>query len=466
MFGTIQVRLNVSDAVMSYLVYQCQQSNALSNCAIYQIRQAHFENCERVEFFDSNEFYRSELKTKSIKVSYPELCKVMNNNPHYRALGGQCAQQTLKTVTESFSSFNGLLTAFWKGEISKPRMPNYRKKGGLAPISYPAQAISFDIATGECRIPVSRELNAEVKNHLSIAELRINGAYGIKPEQIVELRTIPRNNQFYAEYVYKHGNAGASCSLGLNPKLALAIDHGVGNWLTCVSNIGKSFIVDGNKLKSINQNYNRRVASIKLGKPVKYWDFQLASITEKRNRVMRDAVNKTARFIINHCLTNQLGIVVFGWNTGQKDGSNRGRKNNQEFVQIPTAKIKNIIQQLCVETGIQFVETEESYTSKSSFLDNDFLPTFGAKPKSWKPSGKRGKKGDGIGRRQYKAAHNILINSDAHGAANILKKVSTQLELNLAKVSREVLNLPKRYDLFDCLSKSYRKRCYGRFYRP
>ena len=88
-----------------------------------------------------------------------------------------------------------------------------------------------------------------------------------------------------------------------------------------------------------------------------------------------------------------------------------GKKNNQEFVQIPTAKLKNRIQQLCEEIGIQFVETEESYTDRSSFLDNDFLPIYGAKPKSWKSSGKRGKKGDGIGRGQYKTAQNILINS-------------------------------------------------------
>jgi len=185
-------------------------------------------------------------------------------------------------------------------------------------------------------------------------------------------------------------------------------------------------------LKSINQNYNRRVANLKEGKSAKYWDFELARITEKRNRVMRDAINKTARFIINHCIQNRLGIVVFGWNARQKDSSDIGRKNNQEFVQLPTAKLKKRIQQLCEEVGIQFIETEESYTSKSSFLDNDFLPQYGEKPERWKPSGRRGKKGDGIGRGQYKTAQNILLNSDCNGAANILRKVSIQLGLDLS----------------------------------
>ncbi len=453
MYGTIQVKLNVSDEVMAYLVHQCQHSNSLINSTLFEVRQSHFEDCPRVEFFDANGFYRSEFKTKTVKAPYAHLCSVMKDNPHYRVLGGQCAQQTLKSVSESFTSFNKLLQLFFNGEVDKPRMPNYRTKGGLAPITFPAQALQFDIETGECRIPISQENAASVKEHFGLSELRINGAFGIKADQIVELRILPRNNEFYAEYVYKHGNDGATCHLGLDSTQALGIDPGLSNWLTCVSTRGKSFIVDGRKLKSINQNYNRRVASLKTGKPAKYWDFELARITEKRNRQIRDAINKAARLVINHCLENRIGHVVFGWNEGNKDGINIGAKNNQEFVQIPTSRLKNRIKQLCEESGIQFTETEESYTSKASFIDEDFLPTYGEKPASWKPSGKRIKRG------QYKTAQSILINADCNGAANILRKVSAQLGIVLTESVRAVLTLPKRYDLFKGLKKSYRKRC-------
>lgn len=452
MYGTIQVKLSVRDEVRDYLVHQCQQSNSLINSTLFEVRQKHFEACERIEFFDSNDFYRSEFKTKQVKASYAELCKQLTSNPHYMALGGQCAQQTIKSVVESFSSFNQLLNKFWQGETNKPRMPGYRTKGGLAPISYPAQALRFDIETGECLIPISRELNSDVKHSLGVNELRINGAYGIKSEQIVEVRIIPRNQELYVEYVYCYGNQGASCRLGLDPQHALSLDPGLDNWLTCVSTRGKSFIIDGHKLKSINQNYNRRVQRLKLGKPAKYWDFELAAITEKRNRKVRDAINKAARFVINYCLINRLGVVVFGWNQGNKDSIKIGKKNNQEFVQIPTARLKNWIKELCEVNGIQFVETEESYTSKASFLDNDFLPTFGEKPTRWKPTGKRVKRGE------YKTSRNQLINADCNGAANILRKVSIQLGLSLAEVCRAALTLPKRYELFSSLSSSYRKK--------
>jgi putative transposase len=453
MYGTIQVRLNISDAVMTYLVHQCQHSNSLINSTLFEVRSSHFEDCPRVEFFDASGFYRSEFKTKTVKAPYAQLCSVMKDNLHYKVLGGQCAQQTLKSVSESFTSFNRLLQLFFKGEVNKPKMPGYRTKGGLAPISFPAQALQFDLETGECRIPISQENAASVKEHFGLSELRVNGAFGIKASQIVELRILPRNNEFYAEYVYKHGNDGATCHLGLDPSHALGIDLGLSNWLTCISTRGKSFIVDGRKLKSINQNYNRRVASLKTGKPAKYWDFELARITEKRNRQIRDAINKAARLVINHCLENRIGHVVFGWNESNKDGINIGTKNNQEFVQIPTARLKNRIKQLCEENGIQFNETEESYTSKTSFLDNDFLPTYGEKPESWKPSGRR------ITRGQYKTAQGVLINSDCNGAANILRKVSAQLGIVLTESVRAALTLPKRYDLFKGLKKSYRKRC-------
>ncbi|WP_293088596.1 IS200/IS605 family accessory protein TnpB-related protein [Okeania sp. SIO3B5] len=89
---------------------------------------------------------------------------------------------------------------------------------------------------------------------------------------------------------------------------------------------------------------------------------------------MRDAVNKAARLVINHCLKHEICKIVFGWNKRQKDSINIGAKNNQKFVQIPTAQLKERIIQLCELYGIEFIETEESYTSQASFLDDDFLP--------------------------------------------------------------------------------------------
>lgn len=323
----------------------------------------------------------------------------------------------------------------------KPKLPKYRKSTGYALVTYPKQALK--LVGDMIKIP----LGNTVKRWFKLDNFTLPMPSNLKFEDIKELRILPRNRCFYIEFVYEKE---PTPDLKLNPQSALAIDPGINNWLSCVSNIGTSFIVDGRKVKSLNQLYNKRISTLKEGKPHGYWDDQLAHITEKRNCQMRDAVNKAARLVVDHCIKHHISTVVFGWNKGQRQEVNLG-KTTQSFVQIPTAKLKERVKQQCECNNIKFIETEESHTSKTSFLDGDFLPTFGAKPvracvsegEGWKPSGKRIKRGI------YCTKIGILINADLNAAANIFRKVETQLGLNLVKVCRQVLTLATRYRIWE-----------------
>ncbi len=185
-----------------------------------------------------------------------------------------------------------------------------------------------------------------------------------------------------------------------------------------------------------------RIVSYLILIPNGYWSKRLERLTENRNRTMRDAINKAAHKVIVHCLDNKLGTIVFGWNVGMKNGANMGTKTNQKFVQIPTGRLKDRIAQLCEQHGIRFVETEESYSSKASFVDLDPLPVFGEKPEGWRPSGKRIKRG------LYRTAQGWLLNADCNGAANIGRKVAAILGLDLSGVSRGSLSAPLRVPLW------------------
>ncbi|MEG3960111.1 transposase [Microcoleus sp. herbarium2] len=255
---------------------------------------------------------------------------------------------------------------------------------------------------------------------------------------IREYRILPRNGCFYLEFVYKATELQAD----IDPANFLAIDRGVDNWLTCVSKVGTSFIVDGRHLKSVNQGYNKRIAFLMKGKANGYWSKRLAGLTERRNRQMRDAVNKASIKVINHCLKNRIGTVVFGWNKGQKNSANMGSKTNQKFVQIPTGRLKDRIAQLCEQYGLRFVETEESYSSKASFVDRDLLPTFGEKPEGLLTSGKRVKRG------LYRTAQGWLINADCNACGNIGRKVAMILGLDLSGIGRGALSAPLRLKLW------------------
>jgi IS605 OrfB family transposase len=412
LFGSQQVLIHTNKETQAIIDYICSESNKVFNCAIYYARQIY-------------------LKAHRY-VSKAELDEELKANKHFQAMYSQAAQQTYHSAFESFKSFKALNKRFKQGKLAeKPRPPKYRR-GGLNIVSYPQQALR--LIDGNIRIP----LGSKVKAWFGIDSFVITMPTNLDFKNLRELRILPRNQCFYAEFVYKLN----SVETNLNPDNTLGIDPGMDNWLTCVSTVGTSFIVDGKHVKSLNRWYNKKVSTIKEGKLQGFWSIKLAHLTEFRNRQMRDAVNKAARLVVNHCLENCIGTIVFGWNQGQKQESNMGSKNNQKWVQVPTARLKDRIGQLCEQYGIRFVETEESYTSKASFVDGDYLPKYGEKPDDWKPSGRRVKRG------LYRTALNWYINADCNGAANVLRKVATILGLNLSGVGRVPLTAPQRIKLW------------------
>ena len=420
MFGCQQVLLHSDNETKAIIEYLCHESNSLYNCSVYYARQIWFKTGKIVSGFD--------------------LTAQMKNNKHFHAGYASAMQQTCLSVGEAFKSFKQLLAKSKKGELNqKPRVPNYRKPGGLFTVTYPKKWLK--LVDNLIRFP----LGNQVKAWFGITEFFLPMPSNLEWSDIKEIRILPRNRQFYAEFVYQTETS----IIEIDKSKVIGIDHGIDNWLTCVSNVGTSFIIDGLHLKSLNQWYNKTVANIKEGKPQGFWSNRLAAITEKRNRQMRNAVNKAARIVINHCIDNKIGTIVFGWNQRQKDSADLGKKNNQKFVQIPTAKLKGRIAQLCEQSGIVFVETEESYTSKTSFLDNDVLPTFGAKPEGWKSSGIR------ITRGQFRTSTGIKINADCNGAVNIIKKVAAIFKFDLSGVGRGALSAPKKVLLWT-LQKSPR----------
>jgi IS605 OrfB family transposase len=415
MFGCQQNLIRACSETQAILEYLCSESAKLSNCGIYYSRQMYF-------------------KTGKIP-NRAQLHKVLgteNRNLHYQAFYSDTAQQILTGVAESFKSFLGLLKGVKKGTVTqRPKLPGYRQ-GGMALVTFTGRSVK--LKNGMLRFP----LGSKVKAWFGLDAFFLPIPSNLDFKAIREYRILPRNGCFYLELIYKTTDIQAD----VDPAKCLTIDHGMDNWLTCVSNIGTSFIVDGKHLKSINQGYNKRVAFLMEGKANGYWSKRLAGLTERRNRQMRDAINKAARKVIAHCLENRIGTVVFGWNKGQKESANMGSKTNQKFVQIPTGRLKDRIAQLCEQYGLSFVETEESYSSKASFVDNDSLPTFGEKPEGWHPSGKRVKRG------LYRTAQGWLINADCNAAANIGRKVAMMLGLDLSGISRGDLSAPLRLKLW------------------
>ena len=423
MYSCQQILVGQNNDLINILTFLCEESHKLTNMGIYVARQLYFKARKIIGKYDLEKEYKT--------------------NYHALVLHSQAAQQILRSVAESFKSYKGLVKAYNKGEITnRPRIPNYRKKGGMATVSYPKQALK--LKGSQIRVPLGKT----IARWFGLDSFYIPMPSNLNFASVKELRILPRNKCFYFEFVYTKELK----KVELNSNNVLGIDPGLNNWLTCVSNVETSFIIDGKHIKSMNRWYNKQVSIIKENKPQGFWNNRLAAITEKRNRQMRDGINKAAKIVISYCLEKNIGVVIFGWNKRNKDSINIGKKNNSEFVPIPTAQLKDRIAQMCEQHGIQFIETEESYTSKASFLDGDYLPTIGEKPKDWKPSGRRTKRG------LYRVGYGQwYINADCNGAANIIRKVSRTLGLDLSRLSRGVLSHPQRFCLWSANGNVYRR---------
>ncbi|MFB2981153.1 RNA-guided endonuclease InsQ/TnpB family protein [Microseira sp. BLCC-F43] len=336
------------------------------------------------------------------------------------------------SVAEAFKSYKGLRDLWFKGQLpNKPKPPNYLKGSKLFKVAYPnSGGQKPKLVDGQLQF----SLGLTVRRWFGIDGFRLPAPSNLDISAVKEWTILPKNGAFYLEASYevsveKYGG-------GIDDQ-ALAIDLGTAdNLAACVDTLGNSFLIDARAMKAFNQYWNKQVATRKENKPQGYWDSWLDRVTRKRNHRMRDGINKAAKLIINHCLKYGISTIVLGWNEGFKENANMGRANNQKFVQMPLAKLKDRLEQLCNKHGIKFEVTEESYTSKASYLDGDSLPKYGEKPDGWKASGRRTKRG------LYKSKNGSIVNADLNGAANIMSKVARKLGIDLDRLGRRCNDRP------------------------
>jgi len=371
----------------------CHIAKNLANEAIYNVRQY---------YFAEGEFLK-----------YEKNYTLLKNSPNYKALNSNMAQQILKEVDGSFKSFFGLLKLAKQGKYAFKdcRLPHYLPKDG-----YTTLVIGFVRLKGnKLMLPFS---NGFKKTHKAV-EITIPPI--LLDKKVKEIRIIPKAKArfFEIQYIYE-----AECvQRNLNTDNALALDLGINNLVTAVSSNGRSFIIDGRKLKSTNQWFNKENARLQSIKDKQHYgkkstNRQKAIARDRTNKV-NDYMNKAARKVINYCIANDIGALVVGYNETFQRNSHIGKRNNQNFVNIPYGQLRSKLEYLCRLNGIIFVKQEESYTSKSSFWDQDDIPVYNAdNPGEYQFSGKR------VHRGQYKTASGKAINADVNGALNIMRKSS------------------------------------------
>ncbi|MEH6946441.1 RNA-guided endonuclease TnpB family protein [Bacillus sp. JJ634] len=370
---------------------------------------------EQMKPVDERKEVKANLFTKPtnehpyINYSFLDCLFKVSKQSDYLSLPIQSSQQVMKTMFQNWKSFFVSLSDYQKNPHKykgKPGIPNYS--------SSKVKEVFF--TNQDCVIKNDRYLKfPKTKKQLNIGKMaRIKG-------KLKQVRVLPKYGQFVVEVVWE-------CSLPKptekEPTHFMGIDLGIDNLATVVANTGmKPVLIKGKRVKSINQYYNKQKAyytSIlchgKSSNQGQHTSKKLERLHLNRHKQIKDLFHKASRHIVNLALQEQVDIIVIGQNKQWKQESNIGKRNNQQFCFIPHRLLIQMIEYKAIEHGIQVVITEESYTSKASFLDLDFLPTY-EKEKTYSFGGKRIKRG------LYKSAKGILMNADVNGAYNIIRKV-------------------------------------------
>lgn len=363
----------------------CHNSKNLYNYVNYIIRQA-FINKETIP----SEY---DISTNLAK----------ENQIDYRALPAQTSKQTIRLLYKNYKSFFSALKSYQKDKskfTSNPRLPKYKKKNGL----------NIAIFTNQQAKPKISNL---VKIHFpKVVKIKpIITHIDFKTSSLKQVRVIPKASCFIVEIVYETEIQPIETVSGS----FLSIDLGLNNFVTAIDNQSKQpFIINGRGVKSVNQLYNKlraKYTSIAKTSNSRYSTNRLNRLTLKRETKLTDFTHKASNLIIQHCIKYKISTVVIGKNDKWKLEINLGKRTNQNFVSIPYESFINKLKYKCENCGIDFIETNESYTSKCDHLVGEDMKHHE------NYLGKRIKRG------LFKSSSGKILNADVNGAIGIARKV-------------------------------------------
>ena len=356
----------------------CFKSKNLYNAALFEFRQSYFDK---------------EVDT----LTWQNINRIFNqsNQFDYRELPSKVSNAVLKKLGNNISSFWSLV-----------KKSDYDRKVGLPKYLHKTDG-RFIVEFNKQTFVNKRDDD----NNLIICKSSLDLRIPTKAEKPQQVRIIPKVGCYLIEVLYEIKENKPK----QNQRVA-AIDLGLNNLATVVTNDGDNpILISGKKIKSINQYYNKMTSKHKSLLPNNIFTSKsLDRLWLKRNSKISYEMHKITKFLANYFDERDVSKVIIGHNSDWKNGINLGKRNNQNFVNIPYTKFINQLTYKCQLLGITVITREESYTSKASFLDYDEIPNYGDEeiPKF---SGKRIKRG------LYRSTTR-KINADVNGAYNIMAK--------------------------------------------
>lgn len=369
-----------SHPMWSVIDDMCLKSKNLYNYANYIVRQEFIKNGNYINYYAMNK----ELKT---------------HDP-YKECMSQPANCTLRLLDKNWKSYFSAIKD-WKKNPDKylgmPKLPKYLKKDGR---------FNWMIPNNTCHY------NGDGTIHFGIRKLQGVVWKSRCLGRLIQIRFVPRGENVIMEVVYE---IEISDEEKRESNSVASIDLGVDNIATVTNNIGlQPFIINGKPLKSMNQFYNKRLAEEKSELKKRHnkdWSKKLETMSFKRFNRIKNYMHNASSYIIKWCLENNIDTLIIGKNKEWKQEASMHKVQNQQFIMIPYEMLIKQLAYKCQSNGITFITTEESYTSGTSFLDNE------------EPCKENYNKERRVKRGLFQSNDGTLINSDVNGSLQIMKKV-------------------------------------------
>ena len=437
MYRTDRIYVNTQHEMFPYFDTLAHKAKNLYNASLFRIRNAFTAHGKTNVTSNEKEVLDELALLKGQKAYYvlryevlQKLMRVTQNPDFFADLPMQSAQATVKHACSDFQNWLSALRKYKQNPTlftGKPRMPRYRK-GDITTLTLTNRdAIIYDdelkLPKTKQRLKIRKRCNARLKE---VKVCPISGGYDILLVYQVKDQSV------------KAGSHSA------------AVDFGVDNTMAVVTDTGDSIIFKGEYIKSINQHFNKqkawRISVMSKGSTTiaRVWSKKLDQLSAYRTNYIRDCFHKMSRRLMEWCKSHKVGYLVLGSNKFWKQETNMGKCSNQNFVSIPFEMLKSMIESKSNEYGITVIRQEESYTSKASFLDLDFIPTYSKEELDAKYhfSGRR------IHRGLYKSKDGTLMNADINGAANILRKAG--YDVSNIKIARLLYPAFVRFKTLNC----------------
>ena len=364
----VERHIRIDDKAVEAL---CFKSARLYNFCNYYMRQAVFGKVQKFK-----EYELTGLLTEF-------------NQEDYRELPAQTSQQIIKLLFKNWKSYWESIKEYTKHPdrfFARPRLPGYKKKDGYSICVFTDQQVT--LKEGFIYFP----------KQVKLEPLKT------KVDNICQVRVIPQATCFIIEVVYEKEKEVAD----VKKENVLSIDLGINNFVAAIDNVGQNpFIINGRKVKSINAYFNRKRAKLMSFIGNRGTSNRIEKLTLKRNNLIENFLHQSTAFIVKYCVEHKIGTVVIGKNENWKQKVNLGKRNNQNFVNIPHAKGINKLRYKLELKGILLIEQEESHTSKCDHL------TFETIEHHKIYDGKRVKRG------LFQSSTGHYINSDVNGALGI-----------------------------------------------